>query len=56
MESDEQEHVIRRLETVLREARATMQETKRLMKVAQDLLDGREPKSRETKSPDESGK
>jgi hypothetical protein len=55
MERDEQQHVIRRLETLLREARETMQETKRLMKVAEHLLDGQEPKP-EPKPPDDSGK
>lgn len=56
MESDEQQHVIRRLETLLREARATMEETRRLIKVTQSWLDGQEPKSKEPKPPDDSAK
>lgn len=54
MESDDQQQVIRRLETLLREARATMEETKRLMKAAQGWLDGEEQK--EPTPPDDSGK
>ena len=56
MESDEQQHVIRRLETLLGEARATMEETRRLIKVTQGWLDGQEPKPKEPKPPDDSGK
>lgn len=56
MEIDDQQRVIRRLEKLLREARATMEETKRLMKVAQDLLDRKEAKGSEPKPPDDSEK
>jgi hypothetical protein len=55
MESDEQQHVIRRLETLLREARTTMEQTKRLIKVTQGWLDGQERQPNEPKPPDDSG-